>query len=335
MDNTPVWIDGHAAQTHDPVDLAGLRPGSVVSLAGPAGTGGVAVPAGDPVAALHLAVTAGPCNGTCAPLPPGPALVGRAPDCDIRLADPTVSNRHFRVETDYAGRVTVEDLGSTHGLIFDGRAVTGPTEWPVGSALVAGDTVVELRPASAPDAVVHPVGLVGELRRPPRITFGGEAAPIDWPEPPATRPGPVVPLASAALPLVLGLVMFVATYQVLMLLFLLMTPVLVIANFVTTKRSGRKMSREATRVFEEQRAAAEKQLAEAQAAERAGRAEAHPDPAVLLGQVTGPRHRLWERRPGAPDFLDVRIGTATLASWPPAATPRPCGSTPSTAVEVS
>lgn len=38
----------------------------------------------------------------------------------------------------------------------------------------------------------------------------------------------------------------------------------------------------------------------------------HPDPAEVLLTATGPRRRLWERRPGDPDVLAMRIGLADL-----------------------
>src|SRR5690606_13948435 len=48
--------------------------------------------------------------------------------------------------------------------------------------------------------------------------------------------------------------------------------------------------------------------------ERAARRRDAPDPAELLLQATGPRSRLWERRPTDPDWMVVRVGTADLPS---------------------
>lgn len=49
-------------------------------------------------------------------------LVGRAKDCDIVLADPAVSRRHFRVTPD-AATVRVSDCDSTHGTWVNRRKV--------------------------------------------------------------------------------------------------------------------------------------------------------------------------------------------------------------------
>ncbi|HET9077150.1 MAG TPA: FtsK/SpoIIIE domain-containing protein [Acidimicrobiales bacterium] len=308
----PVRVDGRLAHVDDLVEHSGLRPGSVLSLA-PTSVDSDGL-ASDPASGLHLAVTAGPCGGLVAPLPPGPSVVGRAPECDIRIPDPTVSNRHFRVDLGFDGTLTVEDLGSRNGVGIDGEALSGSARLRPGQAIVAGDTVLEVREGTAPDAVVHSVAGARELRRPPRLLAAPTRSEVQWPHDPPDRHGPVIPLASAILPLVLGLVMFVATGQILMLLFLLMTPVLVIGNFLTEKRSGRKQSRQAAAAHADEVARAEAELAGLQSAEKAARAAEHPDPATLLATVTGPRRRLWERRPADPDFLEVRIGTATLPS---------------------
>lgn len=46
-------------------------------------------------------------------------LIGRAPECDIVLAHPSVSRRHARLLT-VSGRWVVEDLGSSNGLRIEG-----------------------------------------------------------------------------------------------------------------------------------------------------------------------------------------------------------------------
>jgi hypothetical protein len=51
------------------------------------------------------------------------ATIGRAPDCDIQVDDPTFSRRHARLEPH--GRAwSIRDLGSTNGIIKDGRPIS-------------------------------------------------------------------------------------------------------------------------------------------------------------------------------------------------------------------
>jgi pSer/pThr/pTyr-binding forkhead associated (FHA) protein len=50
-------------------------------------------------------------------------VIGRLPDCDVTLDDPSVSRRHARLRRE-GSRWTVEDLGSTNGVLLNGQPVT-------------------------------------------------------------------------------------------------------------------------------------------------------------------------------------------------------------------
>ena len=50
-------------------------------------------------------------------------LVGRHPDCDVRLASTRVSRWHCCL-TEVGGEVLVRDLGSTNGVLINGRRRT-------------------------------------------------------------------------------------------------------------------------------------------------------------------------------------------------------------------
>ncbi|MBW3601222.1 MAG: DUF3662 and FHA domain-containing protein [Actinobacteria bacterium] len=52
----------------------------------------------------------------------GPALLGRLPECDITLADASVSRRHARIDH-RDGSWVIEDLGSTNGMRVNDAAV--------------------------------------------------------------------------------------------------------------------------------------------------------------------------------------------------------------------
>lgn len=63
-----------------------------------------------------------------------PRLVGRLPECDIRIDDPAFADRHARLEP-HAEGVVLRDLGSHEGSLVNG--------WPVRSALLrSGDQLV-------------------------------------------------------------------------------------------------------------------------------------------------------------------------------------------------
>ncbi len=69
-------------------------------------------------------------NGERLPLAAPGIVVGRGNDADLRVNDPGVSRRHveFRVTEDAGGpRVSVHDLGSTNGVLVNGRRVEDAT----------------------------------------------------------------------------------------------------------------------------------------------------------------------------------------------------------------
>lgn len=78
-----------------------------------------------------------------APLIPGSAnpialnrpvlLIGRHPECDIRIDLPQLSRRHCCIALAY-DRATIRDLGSRHGVRLNGRVIHE-------ARLVAGDEV--------------------------------------------------------------------------------------------------------------------------------------------------------------------------------------------------
>lgn len=81
-----------------------------------------------------LTITAGPDAGRSCDLRPGSVLVvGRAPDCGLRLSDPGVSRRHCRLIADASG-VRLEDADSRYGTLVNHRAV-------VAQLLHSGDTI--------------------------------------------------------------------------------------------------------------------------------------------------------------------------------------------------
>jgi hypothetical protein len=87
-------------------------------------------------------------NGTRHPLQPPGLVVGRGTEADLRINDPGISRRHveFVVEESADGGVgiSVQDLGSTNGVLVDGhRVATAPLH--DGSEVRVGRTVLAVR----------------------------------------------------------------------------------------------------------------------------------------------------------------------------------------------
>jgi pSer/pThr/pTyr-binding forkhead associated (FHA) protein len=99
------------------------------------------------------------------PLPPGPRsvvvhgpdgakprtlqvtasmVVGRAPECDLRIEDTYASQQHARL-FGKNGAWYVEDLGSTNGTFVNDQKLAAPAKVQAGDKIRVGTTVLELR----------------------------------------------------------------------------------------------------------------------------------------------------------------------------------------------
>jgi hypothetical protein len=86
-------------------------------------------------------------NGTRHPLQPPGLIVGRGTESDLRINDPGVSRRHVEFTVNEAqGRVniTVQDLGSTNGMLVDGHRIAS-TGLHDGSEVRIGRTTMTVR----------------------------------------------------------------------------------------------------------------------------------------------------------------------------------------------
>jgi hypothetical protein len=87
-------------------------------------------------------------NGTRHPLQPPGLVVGRGTEADLRINDPGVSRRHieFTVNESASGAVhiSVQDLGSTNGMLVDGHRITS-TGVQDGSTVKIGRTTLTVR----------------------------------------------------------------------------------------------------------------------------------------------------------------------------------------------
>ncbi|MEA2218469.1 MAG: hypothetical protein QOJ35_1095 [Solirubrobacteraceae bacterium] len=71
-------------------------------------------------------------------IPPGGATIGRSRDCDVVLTDANVSRRHAEVRPAAAGSWTIADLGSTNGVLVNGRRIAGSEMLTAGDRIALG-----------------------------------------------------------------------------------------------------------------------------------------------------------------------------------------------------
>lgn len=79
----------------------------------------------------------------------GENLIGRTPDCAVRIDSPQVSRHHARIRV-HEGRATVEDLGSKNGTFVDGTRLDGPRRLADGENVCVGPALLIFREAYGP-----------------------------------------------------------------------------------------------------------------------------------------------------------------------------------------
>uniref|UniRef100_UPI00117FC8F7 FHA domain-containing protein n=1 Tax=Streptomyces sp. NRRL B-24572 TaxID=1962156 RepID=UPI00117FC8F7 len=122
------------APGHRPTAPAGRPAGGPGSTPGP----GTHAGAGTPVRRwIEI-------NGTRHQISRPTLVLGRSTDADVRIDDPGVSRRHCEIRTGTPS--TIQDLGSTNGIVVDGQHTTRATLRD-GSRIVVGSTTIVYRQA--------------------------------------------------------------------------------------------------------------------------------------------------------------------------------------------
>ncbi|MFI0238879.1 FHA domain-containing protein [Streptomyces sp. NPDC016845] len=307
-----------------------LTDGAVLSLGAPTD------PGPDPAdGAAQLHVVAGPDAGGVHLLHGGQIRVGRSADADVPLDDPDVSRLHCAVTLAADGRITVVDLDSTNGTTLDGRPLDErPVRLAPGALLRLGESALRVvtagdaaRPAAvatAPDGEGHVRVACGTGTGATPDNRGAAAAPDEtrhaygdasWgaageSQTPGARP--VVPGQGGAPGLE-------------------QTPLATPPRGTALPRTPRRRSglgRLLRRGRDGQEQDQQHEIHEpytlrtphtpepyedgpdpAPPLTALSTTETWPDAAALLLTALGPGPRLWERGPGHPEELAVRLGT--------------------------
>jgi DNA segregation ATPase FtsK/SpoIIIE, S-DNA-T family len=322
-DATGIVVDGRWFPGELEVDECNLHEGAVLQLA--SGPPRPTSPPGGP----DLVVVAGPDAGRSVALDGRPGSVGRDPGCTLRLDDATVSEWHLEVEPGPKGWWQVRDLGSSNGTWADGAAVTRSTTVTPETTIRLGATHLRLRYDRVEDRPLgvdphhRATGGVVPFNRPPRPALPDEPDPLDLPaEPEPSRARRALSLASIAAPIVLGGVLVWITGNWRFALFLLMSPVIAVGNWLSSRRQATKEDAANTRAFRKALRDLDHDLEAAAAAERARREELLPDLAEVARRVHTPSSQLWQRRPHHADFLKLRAGVGDVPWEPPVQRPR-------------
>ncbi|MGH4015181.1 MAG: FtsK/SpoIIIE domain-containing protein [Pseudonocardiaceae bacterium] len=263
---------------------------------------------------LELAVVGGRGAGDALPVPVGATVtVGRDTGCELVVPDPEVSRRHARVSVVDSGAGALTDLGSRNGTGVRGYRIDGATRLAEHDVCQLGETVLGLRRYRSAPARLETGGGPGVLQfnRPPRIARPAARPEVSVPGRPRPARGFRFPVLAVLLPLLAaGALYLLWPGSGYFLIFLVLSPLMIVANVISDRRSGRAEYKAALREYEQGLTAARARLNElAIEQERSSRSEL-PDPAAVVRIGTGPTSRLFERRPGDPDFLRMRVGLA-------------------------
>ena len=213
-------------------------------------------------------------------------------------------------------RSTVDPEEPLPYVRLDREPVDGTTGWDPGMVLGVGHQLFELTPVTQPDAVLVPSaeGATMDFNRPPRLLPPERKTEFSLPNVPHRPQKMPIPILVVVAPMLMSGAMYMMTKSPYTLMFAAMSPLMMIANFTSSRRTQKKQYIEQLAEYHERLRRVEQDAFDSLLHEREARRADIPDPATLLLFANGPRARLWERRPKDPDWLLVRVGAADIPS---------------------
>ncbi|WP_167103415.1 FtsK/SpoIIIE domain-containing protein [Mycobacterium sp. DL592] len=286
---------------------SGIRSGSTVSIA-KAGVVAQRTRRGRSVAVLR--VLHGPDAGREFSLAPGNSVIGTNLTSDVMLTDPGIAGVHAAVVVGES--IEISNLAGPTGIMVGGQAVQRATVG-VNDVIQLAGTSVAILPTVRPGAA-QTDSVAIEFNRSPRVVPQFAERVFKAPRPPQ-RPEPAhLPVLSMLAPLVLGLGLLLVSRNLLSILFVALSPLLMVGMYIDTQWQTRKKRRQEIARFAESLRHLASDLTSVQRVERAVRCAETP----ALAEVVEAIHRLgpllWTHRPEHRDFLSIRLGLGDAPS---------------------
>ncbi|MEV5967208.1 hypothetical protein AB0L70_35895 [Kribbella sp. NPDC051952] len=331
-----IYVDGKVVGATLTLANSPLKEGAIVSIGDSRGC----LPP-EPHGLVELRVVSGPGAGAVHRMGIGTYTIGAAAEAAIRLGGSglpdvigtitvsTVGEVTLRSEVPdsalgmdrpvdtSAGPIVIDTKESTQTLEsgkrpallelnrkpLDSTSRWSGTTWPPGAQLTVGPVILAVATIEPPDASLSasPVGGTLDFNRPPRLLAPPRLTEFTLPAEPQKPHRQGFPLVMMALPLVGSVVLALFMRQPSLLLFGLLSPLMYLGQFLQRRREGKTSYRQQLAEFRERKLRIEGDAIAALAIERNARRRDLPDAASLLLLATGPRARLWERRPTDPD----------------------------------
>lgn len=277
-----------------------LHSGSLIDIASTDGAVSMGEVAGE------LRILAGPDAGMRVPLSFGGTIIGRSAACSITLADPRVSKKHARITI--GSSIEIRDLNSANGVIVGDQRVQKTTVKP-DDVITLGSTQIQLIQTRQPESVGESTDIA--FTRPPQVLprVGIRRFKLpDLPEHPEPARFPVIALL---MPLVMGAVMFAVTRQIYSVLFVALSPLMMIGSSWDQKRQNKKALEKARLHFDQALTAIREEVQVHQNADREARHSQFPPIEQVIAGALRRDGSLWLRRPEHPEFLKLRLGIGT------------------------
>ena len=259
-------------------------------------------------AAAVLRIVAGPGAGAEFTLPFGSSRIGRAADNDVVLRDDMVSKYHARITVGEG--VEIIDNNSANGILVGGQQV-GRLRVSANDVMTLGNTdvsVVQVRRAGTD----VPTSTDIQFTRSPTVLSRPEHREVQLPDAPKPRDKGRFPLIAMVAPLIMGVVMFMFTGSPMSVVFVALSPIMMIGTFVDNYIRGKQKERADIKLFTQVVARHRRDLAQDYEKDRTELLKIYPSVtdswsvAARLGPV------LWWRRPEHPEFLQLRLGLGNI-----------------------
>ncbi|MCW1249348.1 FtsK/SpoIIIE domain-containing protein [Acaricomes phytoseiuli] len=322
---------GNGSEGHGTWSESGIRDGSVLRLDAlaensPPDSSAPSEPDPDQV---QIRVVGGFGTGKIFVVSQGKASIGSDAQCIIQVNDDgiplvaavidiTAEAQDAKVtgQSDKDKTVQVERAHEGVLLTLDGEPVKGRITWKPGGVLRVGNTLYELTTGPMPKAALKDSDESGKLdfNRPPRFFPPPRQTKFKLPSIPTEEQQRSLPIAMMLAPLVLSCGIAILMQRPAFLLFGLLSPVMLLANYYSSKKSGKLGFRERMRIYRTDKKGIEGDAKDVLTAFEQEQRLLSPDPATVAMIATTPSPRLWERRRTDPDHLAIRLGVSSAPS---------------------